>query len=114
MSKHFEHKQQSIILTQISSKIQSKCVKYLWEDSSALVGNLGNVPTISVDGVGHLRLDQSRSSLARLFGKNINFKDVPRWPGAQMNFKTDDGKMRFSTSTPSHLSLCSCFVFVRK
>ena len=33
-------------------------MKYLWEDSSALVGNLGNVPTISVDGVGHLRLEK--------------------------------------------------------
>ena len=27
---------------------------YLWEDSSALIGDLCNVATISIDGVGHL------------------------------------------------------------
>ena len=97
-------------------------MKYLWEDSSALVGNLGNVPTISVDGVGHLRLDQSRPFFARLF----DFKDVPRcanefqdgqWKNEvsdfhpltfvvvfmfcicpEMNCKTD-GKMRFHATS---------------
>ena len=32
-------------------------------------------------------MDQSRPSFARLFGKNINFKDVPRCPGTPMNCK---------------------------